>query len=59
VVPIDEDCAKCSGVGAGFFVRPRESSVIDLKLTPGKVQMFEKCVSIFDIECPFADSGEA
>jgi len=59
VVPIDEDCADCSGIGVGNFGGPRESSAIYLKLTPGKVQKFEKCVFSFDIGCPWGFTGEA
>ena len=59
VVPIDEDCADCAGVGSGYIRRPKEPGITNLKLIPGKVQSFERCMPFFDIGCPWGSSGEA
>ena len=59
VVPIDEDCADCSGVGSGYIRRPNEPGLTYLKLIPGKVQSFERCMPVFDIGCPWGFTGEA
>jgi len=60
VVPIDEDCADCKGVGAGYNIRrPKESRTEYLNLIPGKIQRFGRCMPSFHINCPWGFTGEA
>jgi len=57
-VAVDEDCADCQGAGAGFQREFNEPATFYINLTPGKTQIFDKCVSYFDILCPWNEYGE-